>query len=236
MKHKGSVYIIGDVHGHLATLIALLNKIPANARIIFTGDLMDRGPESKGVIELLIENGYESILGNHDYEFLHYRRDKKTGAPLIYMDLLHSGYSQMSTINSYIRDVQFNLEEYEEHLDFVRKFPLFKYIEFEDENVLPLVVSHSFILPYWRGPDTLLQPIEIERVLLRHMNNKSGNVKYINDDFTHTGVFNVMGHSHFKEVVLADNFAIVDTGACYKNKLSALKYPEMEIISQDFKG
>ncbi len=36
-------YIIGDVHGEYDTLLALVDKLPKDAKLIFVGDLVDRG-------------------------------------------------------------------------------------------------------------------------------------------------------------------------------------------------
>jgi len=66
-------YAIGDVHGCLRTLEALLQQIgPGHGdTLIFLGDYIDRGPHSKGVLDLLMhlpEQGIASIClkGNHE--------------------------------------------------------------------------------------------------------------------------------------------------------------------------
>lgn len=72
-----AVYVIGDVHGRLASLEELLENIEqdAGARneqpfLVFVGDLVDRGPDSAGVIRrvrtLAGEGRAASVLGNHD--------------------------------------------------------------------------------------------------------------------------------------------------------------------------
>jgi bis(5'-nucleosyl)-tetraphosphatase (symmetrical) len=61
--------IIGDVHGMLPELKALLGKVGYNERsdhIIFTGDLINKGPDSAGVVEFAIEKGASSVRGNHE--------------------------------------------------------------------------------------------------------------------------------------------------------------------------
>ena len=73
------VYAIGDIHGRLDLLNELLNMIardnsarpPAGTRVIFLGDYIDRGPDSKGVIERLaggLPGGLEGtfLCGNHE--------------------------------------------------------------------------------------------------------------------------------------------------------------------------
>ena len=69
-------FAIGDIHGCLAPLKLLWETIDAQAddRIIFMGDYVDRGPESKGVIDFLIklkERGLNLIFlsGNHEEKF-----------------------------------------------------------------------------------------------------------------------------------------------------------------------
>ena len=67
--------VIGDVHGCFRELMLLLEKIQYNEnqdRLIFAGDLVDRGPESAKVVRWVREahartNGMTtSVLGNHD--------------------------------------------------------------------------------------------------------------------------------------------------------------------------
>ncbi len=56
-------YAIGDVHGRLDLLRALIDQIAADRRahpcqreyIIFLGDLIDRGPDSRGVLDFLLQ-------------------------------------------------------------------------------------------------------------------------------------------------------------------------------------
>ncbi|TNF22323.1 MAG: serine/threonine protein phosphatase [Rhodobacteraceae bacterium] len=72
------IYAIGDIHGQLAMLRQALDWIEADggaaAQVVFLGDLVDRGPDSAGVLELLcrgIDAGrdWTVLLGNHDRMF-----------------------------------------------------------------------------------------------------------------------------------------------------------------------
>ena len=83
------IYAIGDVHGCLAALLALEEKIRADAAahpdlpplIVYLGDYVDRGPASGAVIEHLARerhaDGIERIAlcGNHDDTFLKFIAD-----------------------------------------------------------------------------------------------------------------------------------------------------------------
>ena len=57
--------IISDIHGNLKTLEALVAKCPDD-KFIISGDLIDRGPDSRKVIEYIQDKGWDVILGNHE--------------------------------------------------------------------------------------------------------------------------------------------------------------------------
>lgn len=61
---------IGDVHGSRKTLEALLNKVDFDKakgdEIFLVGDLVNKGPDSGGVIDLAGEIGARAVRGNHD--------------------------------------------------------------------------------------------------------------------------------------------------------------------------
>jgi serine/threonine protein phosphatase 1 len=63
-------WIIGDIHGMLAPLRALLQAIgerDPDPRYFFLGDYVNRGPDTRGVIDLLLElKGAHFLRGNHD--------------------------------------------------------------------------------------------------------------------------------------------------------------------------
>jgi putative phosphoesterase len=60
--------IFSDVHGHLNELkqtLALLEELAVD-KIICTGDLVDKGSDSNGVVKLMKERAIPCIQGNHD--------------------------------------------------------------------------------------------------------------------------------------------------------------------------
>ncbi|MFW5800818.1 MAG: symmetrical bis(5'-nucleosyl)-tetraphosphatase [Spirochaeta sp.] len=68
-------YIVGDVHGRLETLHKLCKKLgfsPNHDKLIFVGDLVNRGEQSIETVEFVRSLGTaaDSILGNHDLYFL----------------------------------------------------------------------------------------------------------------------------------------------------------------------
>ena len=76
------IYAVGDIHGRLDLVEQLLAMIDADDRsrgaarteLIFLGDLVDRGPDSRGVVERLMalraERPVRFLMGNHEEVFL----------------------------------------------------------------------------------------------------------------------------------------------------------------------
>lgn len=89
------VYAVGDVHGRLDALEPLLRSIaedlmltrPADpAMLVFLGDYVDRGPESKRVVDLVLgmrehrEFEIRMLKGNHEEALLYFLDDPSFGA------------------------------------------------------------------------------------------------------------------------------------------------------------
>lgn len=79
---SGPVDIVGDVHGELVPLQQLLQALgyasdgahPEGRRLVFVGDLTDRGPDSPGVVRLVRDfvraGRAQCIVGNHELNIL----------------------------------------------------------------------------------------------------------------------------------------------------------------------
>lgn len=67
---SGRLVIVGDVHGMRKSLEALLDKVGFDKRkgdhLILSGDLVNKGPDSPGVIDLAIKLGASAVRGNHE--------------------------------------------------------------------------------------------------------------------------------------------------------------------------
>src|SRR5262245_46401867 len=103
-----AAYAIGDVHGRLDLLEDLLSRISEDARrhpadqtrqLVFLGDYIDRGSESRGVIERLLDDpmpGFSKVylMGNHEEAMLAFLDGQSDG-----MDWLSFG--GLETLLSY---------------------------------------------------------------------------------------------------------------------------------------
>lgn len=66
---SGRLVVVGDVHGQLNHLEALLAKIKfdrARDHLVLAGDMIAKGPDSAGVIDLLMDLGASAVRGNHE--------------------------------------------------------------------------------------------------------------------------------------------------------------------------
>ncbi|KAM0275973.1 hypothetical protein ACHAQH_007236 [Verticillium albo-atrum] len=84
--------IVGDVHGMLAPLEALLEKLNHNAapvppsadgavyedHLVFAGDMLNKGPDAPGVLDLLLRHNASAVRGNHEDRVLLSRAARDT--------------------------------------------------------------------------------------------------------------------------------------------------------------
>jgi hypothetical protein len=67
--------VVGDVHGCIDELEELVRTVAytrGRDRLVFLGDLLDRGPDPAGVVRRVRELGGECVLGNHEEKHLRY--------------------------------------------------------------------------------------------------------------------------------------------------------------------
>ncbi|MEZ5798211.1 MAG: metallophosphoesterase [Paracoccaceae bacterium] len=108
------IYAIGDIHGHLGLLRGLHRLIAGDqarfgaGTVVHVGDLVDRGPDSRGVVEHLrrgIAEGCDWVVlkGNHDRMFSRFLRDPMEPEPGLRPDLgwLHPRLGGVQTLESY---------------------------------------------------------------------------------------------------------------------------------------
>lgn len=108
------LYAIGDIHGHLGLLQGahdlIADDIARNGSgpVVHVGDLVDRGPDSRGVIDFLINGLAEGrdwviLKGNHDRMFTRFMADPFDPEPGLRAELgwLHPRLGGSDTLRSY---------------------------------------------------------------------------------------------------------------------------------------
>ena len=216
------VYAVGDVHGCLGLLDNLVAQIEGDDRardntqtqIIFLGDLIDRGPDSAGVVERLIglaeaRGNVRFILGNHEEIFLRVLDgDIESLRPFVRI-------GGRETILSYgVSERDYERTDYDEllaliqarvpqqHIDFLKSF--------EDRiEVGDYVFVHAGLRP----------GVAIET-------QRRADMRWIRSSFLDSdwdfGKLVVHGHSISDAVVVRANRIGIDTGAFASGRLTAL--------------
>lgn len=94
--------IVGDVHGCRRELEALLDRIRFSSgdQLVFVGDLIARGPDSLGVLDIARRSGALIVRGNHEQKLLDWREDEEVVLGRTHMDVARA-----------LRDVDWSLLE-----------------------------------------------------------------------------------------------------------------------------
>lgn len=219
------IYIIGDVHGCFNTLLELIKQFPKKekSQICFVGDVIDRGLFSCDVVELIMQNDYKMVMGNHERRLLS-NKFEFLNNKVPFDRSWFFGNGGEATYRSYLgQSVEFK----QRHVDFLESRPV--YLEFKDyktQNGEHLVVSHSAVGNMWELRNDKYASEEFKRHLL------SGR----GDEMQVSGIFNIYGHTPVREVKFYKNSADIDTGCVFNevgfDKLSALEFPSMKIYTQ----
>ncbi len=208
------IFVIGDVHGCAEELQLLLDKIPLSpqSRIVFVGDYIDRGENSKEVINIILnlQNYYKvtTLMGNHEAMFLDFLADPgsmEAGA------FIYNGGS--ATLASYANQ-QGKYIIPDEHIDFFKKLQLFSQTE-------------SFFFVHAGVPDVPLNYL----VPAKHKDDLLWiRESFFNSKFKWEKVI-VHGHTPVEEVHVTPKRVNVDTGCVYENLLSAYELFSGEVYS-----
>ncbi|MDB9525455.1 metallophosphoesterase [Oscillatoria sp. CS-180] len=112
---------VGDIHGHYAGLMTLLEKIALNTddQLYFVGDLIDRGPQSAEVVDYVITHQHPCVLGNHEQLLLDAFADDVLSGQALHAWLYSGG---QSTLSSYNDDADLLMT----HIEWLRSLPLYR--------------------------------------------------------------------------------------------------------------
>lgn len=216
--------IISDIHGCLNEFNEMLNLLDyksPNVRIISVGDLIDRGPDSVGVVKRCRELNIETCCGNHEFKFLKWYRSKGSRAD-VYDRVDY--YDKLS----------------DEDIQYIANMPTS--IELED-----LIVVHAGLKPgislsaqskndlmYLRYTDVSRKFISLKTI------NKLGKEETGAKFWTEFGPFGknvVYGHNvHSLKDISIDRFDDgtacygIDTGCVFNGNLTALIWETKEIV------
>lgn len=213
--------VIGDVHGCFNTLKALIKQFPKGKNLCFVGDLIDRGHFSAQVVDFvkkIVDKGRASIVcGNHeDMAIKSFFGNEKD----FYSGMWYKNGAQQ-TLKSYYGDRYYEIKEMtkvKEDCLWFKSLPY--YLEYKNDK-FKFIISHSSILPVY----------EMEECEQRRMDTLWDRNFYFKG-LEKLGIFNIFGHTPVKNVEIKDFYSMIDTGAVYGYKLSAIDLDEMKIYEE----
>lgn len=162
------IIAIGDIHGCSSALSKILDLVQPSPTdtVVTLGDVIDWGPDSRGVIEILLELRQHChlipILGNHEEMLLYADRSISE-----FKNWLHSGGQK--TLDSYgsgttLADVPLS------HTEFLRSFRRC----FETKDHIFVHANYCWYSPLDQQPPSLLRWISIEETIPRpHLSSKT---------------------------------------------------------------
>lgn len=217
LRHeKGPFDIIGDVHGCLAELDALLARL-GGRKVIFLGDLVDRGPDSVGVLRRVMElvaSGQALCLpGNHDVKLLRLLN----GARVQQTHGLAETWQQLQ-------------QEPAEFIEQVKAFldSLISHYVLDDGR---LVVAHAGLKADMQGRTS-----RVVREFCLY-GETTGETDEFGLPVRHNWAADyrgqalmVYGHTPVMEPEWLNKTLNIDTGCVFGGALTALRYPELELV------
>lgn len=220
-------YVIGDVHGKAGMLEDLLKTWDEQSQLLFLGDLIDRGEDSRKVLEIvrdLVENKVAICLsGNHEYMFLawlddpadrydHYRRN---GGDTTINSIL--GRPLDAPVDG-VQDAKRVMEAAPELVAFIRQMPF----ELETEQYIFVHAGIDLTLEDWH------ETTDYQKVWLRKPFHEATNHTGKTIVFGHTPVYNLLDQERgTAELWITDDGKIgMDGGAVYGGVLHGILFTE----------
>ncbi|MGI4787500.1 MAG: polynucleotide kinase-phosphatase, partial [Janthinobacterium lividum] len=228
-SEQGPFDIIGDIHGCFDELTALLSKMgysieghtvtpPEGRKVVFLGDLVDRGPKTPDVLKLImgmVENGTGlCVPGNHDIKYLR----KLAGKDVQVTHGLADTLMQMAG-------------ETPEFADSVKRFldGLVSHYVLDGGR---LIVAHAGLKAEMQGRGSgKVREFALYGETTGETDEFGLPIRYNWAD-QYRGTANVVyGHTPIPAPEWLNHTINIDTGCVFGGSLTALRWPERELVS-----
>ena len=243
-SEHGPFDIIGDIHGCCDELEVLLGKLgyvenrellpregfwnfptyyhPEGRKAVFLGDLVDRGSRILDTVKLvhnMVEAGSAlCVPGNHEHKFLRKLRGKN-------VKLNHGLAETMQEVDAIPEDIrESSIKELKQFLD-----SLISHYVLDDGN---LVVAHAGMKQEYQGRGSgKVRSFALYGETTGEIDEFGLPVRYNWASEYRGESMVVYGHTPVPEAEWLNNTIDIDTGCVFGGKLTALRYPEREIVS-----
>jgi serine/threonine protein phosphatase 1 len=208
---------IGDIHGCAQSLDALLARLAPSSddHLVFVGDYIDRGPDSKAVIDRLLRLREDVpctfLRGNHEAMMIEYLDSGTLG-----LWRMNGG---VSTLQNYLREDTSEIDIPEAHVEFVRETKL--YYETDD-----FVFVHAGLTPTLSVAQNLERSDE-EVLLWEREHLEAPELAWEKTA--------VCGHTPRPDPINRDKLILIDTGCVYHmqpgmGRLTAVRLPQRTFV------
>jgi bis(5'-nucleosyl)-tetraphosphatase (symmetrical) len=146
-------YVIGDLQGCAHEAGLLLEQIESGARILFVGDLINRGPDSLGALRRIkalsdaSDGRVDALLGNHD------------------LHLLAVAVGARKTSRSDTLDEILAAPDRDALIAWLRRRPLALFVDATSACEGRFLLVHAGVAPQWTAAQTMALAAEVESVL-----------------------------------------------------------------------
>lgn len=234
----GPFDIVGDIHGCFDELVELLERLgyrvserylpngdrqyqlshPEGRRVVFVGDLVDRGPKIVPVLRLVMaacgRGRAAAVMGNHDRKLLRYLEGHS-------VRIAHG-------FETTVEQLEGEPPEFKERVrNFLHRLPHHLVL---DEG--RLVVAHAGLPEEYHGRDSpVVRRVALFGVTTGEVDERGLPIRlnWAREYRGHAIV--VYGHTPVTEAVWVNRTIDIDTGCVFGNRLTALRYPELEVVS-----
>jgi len=202
-------YAVGDLQGcyeELSNLLKIISYSPTKDKLWFTGDLINRGPESLKCLDFIYSNrdNCNIVLGNHDLHFLAVAEEIKLP-------------NKNDTLEALLTSKRKNL-----YVEWMTSLPLI-HIETLKTNkgLIEFIMSHAGIPPHWK---------------LEEAKKASNNIeKFLNNKLTRKVFFNQMYGNHptkYEDNISEMELLRLNTNYLTRMRICSSKYE----LNLSFKG
>ncbi len=238
LRHEtGPFDVIGDVHGCRAELEDLLVKLgyalvrddggrpvdavpPVGRRAAFVGDLVDRGPDTPGVLRLvmgMVEAGHAfAVCGNHEQKLVRALRGRN-------VQVKHGLAESLAQLAAEPEDFRERVVRFCDGL--VAHYVL---------DGGDLVIAHAGLPERYHGrASARVRSFALYGDTTGETDEYGLPVRYPWATEYRGRATVLYGHTPTPEVEWINNTLCLDTGVVFGGKLTALRYPEREVVSVD---
>jgi polynucleotide kinase-phosphatase len=234
-SETGPFDVIGDIHGCRIELESLLGRLgylftrdadgrpidaahPDARKVVFLGDLVDRGPDTPGVLRLamgMVDNGHAlAVPGNHEDKLVRALRGKK-------VQTSHGLAESLSQLAAETPEFRSKVERFADGL--VSHLVL-------DGGAL--VVAHAGLIESYQGRASgRVRSFALYGETTGETDEYGLPVRYPWAADYRGSAMVLYGHTPTLEPEWVNNTMCLDTGCVFGGSLTALRYPERELVS-----